>query len=220
MYYHLNGLVLNTRIQGEADKSAVIYTREWGKISAMVPGAKKIKAKLSAATEPVIETDIMVYMAGTTARPKVTGAKILDAFGGLKSDWRRFSMALSCAEIADKLTPFHLENAQKYDLLARTWKLIETAKKPWRIYTAFTLRFLKLTGYSFLDFLKKENSTVTTAEHNAIRQLALLSGDEVDNGLDISERMEKKIDGHMNNYLRLYIDRPLLSKIFWAKITS
>lgn len=220
MYYQLNGLVLNTRIQGEADKNAIIYTREWGKISAMVPGAKKIKAKLNAATEPVIETDLMVYMAGPTARPKVTGAKILEGFAGVKSDWRRFSAALMCSELLDLLTPFHLENSGKYDLLVRTWKLLENAKRMKRIYTAFALRLLKLSGFSFLEYVRREMPAVSNGDFEAIKHLSTLSGTELDNGFEIGEEKENRIGKYIDLYLTEYIPRPMKSKSFWEKITA
>jgi DNA repair protein RecO (recombination protein O) len=222
MYYQLNGLVLNVHVCGEADKSATIYTREWGKISALVPGAKKIKAKLGAATEPVVEGEYMIYMAGPQARAKVTGARISDGFIPLKTDWRKFSVASACSEVTDLLTPYHMENSQKYDLLSRTWKLLETAKRPWRIYTAFTLRFLRLSGYSFVEYIKRENSAtaVNNEEFEAIKMFSTLSGEEVDNEADIAPALETKVSRHLDRYLSIYISRPLMTKIFWSKISK
>jgi len=222
MYYQLNGLVLNVRVCGEADKSATIYTREWGKISALVPGAKKIKAKLGAATEPVVEGEYLVYMAGPQARAKVTGAKISDGFMPLRTDWRRFTVASACSEVTDLLTPFNMENSQKYDLLARTWKLLETAKHPWRIFNAFTLRFLRLSGYSFVEYIKRENSAaaVDKTEFEAIRKFSTLSGEEVDGETGISEALENRVSRHLDRYLSIYIQRPMMTKIFWQKVES
>ncbi|MCL2485943.1 MAG: recombination protein O N-terminal domain-containing protein, partial [Endomicrobia bacterium] len=60
MYYQIKGLVLNSNTHGEADKIATIYSYEWGKIQAIVPSAKKIAAKLSAAIEPLTESEFMV----------------------------------------------------------------------------------------------------------------------------------------------------------------
>jgi DNA repair protein RecO (recombination protein O) len=222
MYYQLNGLVLNVRVCGEADKSATIYTREWGKLSALVPGAKKIKAKLGAATEPVVEGEYMVYMAGPQARAKITGAKITSGFMPLRTDWRRFAVASACSEVTDLLTPYNLENSQKYDLLSRTWKLLETARHPWRIYTAFTLRFLRLSGYSFVEYIRRENTAPAVDKHEfeAIRKFSTLSGEEVDNETGISEALEARVGRHLDRYLSIYIQRPLLTKIFWQKANS
>jgi DNA repair protein RecO (recombination protein O) len=218
MYYQLKSLVLRVRISDEADKLATLYTYEWGKVTALVPGAKKIKAKLSAATEPVSETELMVYVASPTARPTVTGAKIIDSFASLRYDWRRFALAQYCAEITEVLTPFNSENARKYELLARTWKLLEAAQHPWRIFAAFTLRFLKYSGYSFTDYLKKSGHPIPPKEMQAIQKMATLSGDDVDKELDIEENLEKDIQRRQDSYINLYLPRPLSTREFWQMI--
>lgn len=218
MYYQLKSLVLKERIAGEADKQITLYTLEWGKIIAVVPGAKKIKAKLSAATEPVMESDLLVYVTHPTARGKVTGAVIVDSFITLRTDWRRFVMAQSCAEIADALTPLNAENPKKYELLSRTWKLLETAEHPWRIFAAFTLRFLKLSGYSFTDYIKEVSTSIPAAEKRLIGQLATFSGEDVDRDIDVPHDMEIKVTGHLYSYLNLYLPFPLATREFWRKV--
>ena len=89
MYHRLNCLILRSDIVAEADKAITVYTKEWGKISALVPGAKKIKAKLNVATEPVMESELQVYRNSPAARPKVTGAVIQNNFSDLRNDWRK-----------------------------------------------------------------------------------------------------------------------------------
>jgi len=41
MYYQLRSLVLRSDVSSEADKLVRLYTYEWGKISAIVPGQKR-----------------------------------------------------------------------------------------------------------------------------------------------------------------------------------
>jgi len=218
MHHRLRGLILREQISAEADKLITVYTREWGKISAVVPGAKKIKAKLSAATQPIMESELSVYAGSPTARPRVTGVVLLSSFGALRCDWRRFTMAQCCAEIHEVLTPYHLEHAQKYDLLLRTWQLLERAQNPWRITVAFTLRFLRLSGYSFLEYLKRERSGISPAEQHVIKQFATLPGEEVDRNLQFESSLEKEIAKHVDEYLDLYLPRPLATKKFLKKM--
>jgi len=220
MYYQLNSLVLKERIAAEADKLITLYTLEWGKIIAVVPGAKKIKAKLSAATEPVMESDLMVYVTHPNARARVTGAVIVDSFVALRTDWRRFVMAQSCAEIVDALTPLSSENPKKYELLSRTWKILETAKNPWHIFAAFTLRFLKLSGYSFTEYINRGDTGIPEKEKQLIRRLATLSGEDVDRDIDMPQDMEKKISGHLYAYLNQYVPFPLGTREFWRKVNK
>ena len=218
MYYYIKGLVLKSKISAEADRLITMYSYEWGKISAIVPGAKKIKAKLGWAAEPIRETEFHVYVKDGTMRPKVTGAKALNNYAKLFSDWKRFSVAQYCAEVVDVLTAFNSENTRKYELLQRTWELLETSKNPWRIFSAFVLRFLNLSGYSFVEYLKRHNTLVSNDEKAHIRKLAAVSGEEVDNLLDLDGEIEYNVSRAIDGYLSTYLPRKLYSKEFCRKI--
>ncbi|MCX5781794.1 MAG: DNA repair protein RecO [Elusimicrobia bacterium] len=220
MYYHIKGLVLKSQISAEADKIITVYTHEWGKISAVVPGAKKIKAKLAWAAEPIRENEFLVYAKNGYLRPKVTGAKAINSFTKLFCDWRRFSIAQYCAEIMDVLTPFNSENARKYELLSRTWNLLETSKYPWRIFSAFVLRFLNLSGYSFTEFLKRNKHLVNNPERELIGKLSNMPGEDVDKLFPLESRIETNIKQAIDSYLSMYLPRKLCSKEFCEKIIA
>jgi DNA repair protein RecO (recombination protein O) len=218
MYYQLNGLVLRSRVSAEADKLVTLYTQEWGKITAIVPGAKKIKAKFSAASEPITESEFMIYAKHQSARPKVTSAKMTESYMVLRKSWRNFSIANYCAEICDQLTPFNAENPRKYELLRRTWLLLGEAQNPWRIYTAFVLRFLKLSGYNFYEYLVGEGIKLPEHELKTIRSLTNLSGAELDRNFELEASSEERVRRYIDAYLSLYLPRPLSSKEYFRKV--
>jgi DNA repair protein RecO (recombination protein O) len=218
MYYQLNGLVLRSRVSAEADKLVTLYTHEWGKITAIVPGAKKIKAKFSAASEPITESEFMIYVKHQSARPKVTSAKMTESYMTLRKSWRNFSIASYCAEICDQLTPFNAENPRKYELLRRTWLLLGEAQNPWRIYTAFVLRFLKLSGYNFYEYLLGEGIKLPEHELKTIRSLTNLSGQELDRNFELAASSEERVRRYIDAYLSLYLPRPLCSKEYFRKV--
>ena len=143
MYYNIKALIINTRVASEADKIITAYTNKWGKIYAIVPSAKKIVAKLNAATEPITESELIVYQNSQYSRPTITGARILNNNTAVKQDFHRNLLAFYVCEISDKFAPMHLPNAKKYELIARTWDLLATSKTPLRVLTAFSLRLLK-----------------------------------------------------------------------------
>jgi len=208
MYYVIKGLVLNAKTHGENNKVITLYSYEWGKIQAVVPGAKKIGAKLASATEPVTHSEFMVFQNHPSVRPKVTGAQIIENYSALKTDLKRSVYALYAAEISDKLAPFSLEHSEKYELIARIWKVLETCKYPKRALAAFTLRFLKLSGYSFADYLKSSSDTVDGDTEKAVRKLSNCSGDEIDSvcGFD-----DDKIWHYIESYAMNYIKQPSVS---------
>ncbi|MCL2334650.1 MAG: DNA repair protein RecO [Endomicrobia bacterium] len=216
MYYLIKGLVLNARTHGENNKLITLYSYEWGKVQAIVPGAKKIGAKLSSATEPITQSEFMVFQNHPSMRPKVTGARIIENYTAVKTDFKRNVYALYAAEISDKLAPFNLEHAEKYELIARIWEVLGKCEHPRRAVTAFMLRFLKLSGYGFADYLK--NSAVSLDKHieNAVKKLSACSGDDVDGirGFD-----DDKIWSYVENYALNYIKPPSVG-IFLRKIEA
>jgi DNA repair protein RecO (recombination protein O) len=218
MYQNSTGLILKASVLNEADKLLTLYTYQWGKIYAVAPGAKKIKAKFIGATEPIIETDFMFYFTSSSSRPKITGAKISNSFPPLIKDWRRHFVAQYCAEVCDKLTPLQSANPAKYDLLLRTWKLIESADNPMRIYIAFTLRFLRLSGYNFVEYLKKESAYLRKEEVEIIRHLATFSGDDIDKNLEIDKDMELSLMQKIDNFMAYYLHQNVSAKKAWQKL--
>ena len=214
MYYIIKGLVLNTKIQGEYDKLITLYSYEFGKVQAIVPSAKKIVAKLSSATEPLTESEFLVFSTPLAMRAKITGASIIKNNTRIKIDLNKNLYALYAAEISDKFTPFNLENSRKYDLIVRIWEILKTCKYPKRALIAFILRFLKLSGYAFSYYLKRANTFVSKNIENAIKKLSSCSGNDIDS---MDELEDEKIWNCVEFYITSYISRPSLS-VFLEKI--
>jgi DNA repair protein RecO (recombination protein O) len=216
MYYTINGLVLNSKIHGEYDKLIIIYSYEWGKIQAIVPSAKKIAAKLSAATEPLTESEFHVFNNHLSIRPKITGANIINNNTLIKCNFMRNLYALYTAEVSDKFAPFYVENTEKYSLIVRIWEILGTCEHPKRALTAFILRFLKLSGYSFSDYIKNNNTFIDNRTIVSIKKLSNCSGEDID---FIDELEDEKVWNYVESYLINYIRRPALS-FFIKKINN
>jgi DNA repair protein RecO (recombination protein O) len=112
--------------------------------------------------------------------------------------------------------PFNMENKEKYYLIARIWELLSVCKYPKRALISFVLRFLKLSGYSFFDYLKSDGIFINKNIKNTIRKLSNCSGNDLDLFEDIEEN---KILNYIEVYITNYISRPSLC-IFLKKITK
>lgn len=200
MYYNLNALVLNSTISSEADKTITVYTCKWGKIHAVVPSAKKIVAKLASATEPITESEITVYQTSSHCKPTVTGARILNNNTIVKQDSKRYFLALYVSELSDKFAPINMPNEKKYDLISRTWQLLGSSPVPLRVLTAFSLRLLKISGYSMTDYIARE-SAMKKNDFFCLQKISNCSGED----LDVLEGFDKKKDELMWNYVENYI---------------
>lgn len=217
MYYNIKALILNTKLSSEADKVIVAYTNNMGKIYAVVPGAKKIIAKLNAATEPVTESELIIYQTSQYSRPTVTGARILNNNTQVKQDFHKNLLAFYVCEISDKIVPLHMPNIKKYELIKRTWSLLATSKIPLRVLTAFSLRLLKISGYSMVDYLKRNYSNIKKEDILYLKKISNCSGDYLDNMDEFENSDDKIMWNYVESYIKTYV--PQLSVgVFLKKI--
>lgn len=212
MYYTIKGFVLNSKVQGEQDKLVTIYSYEWGKFQAVVPSAKKIVAKLSSATELLTESEFMVFNNGFYS--KIVGARIIENNSKIKNDFKRNLYALYAMEIYDKFIPYNMENTDKYSLIIRLWQVLSDCKYQKRALTAFILRFLKISGYSFFDYIKNTNVLIDKNIIRSIKKLSNCSGNDIDTLEGVED---DKVWNYAESYLTNYIRRPSLS-IFLQKV--
>lgn len=217
MYYNIKALILNTKLVSEADKIVTAYTNKWGKIYAVVPSAKKIVAKLNVSTEPITESELIVYQNSQFCRPTVTGARILNNNTEIKQDFYRNLLAFYVCEISDKFAPVHEPSIKKYELIARTWQLLATSKIPLRVLTAFSLRLLKLSGYSMVDYLKRNYSNIKKEDILYLKKIANCSGDSLDIMQEFENRDDKIMWNYVESYIKTYIPQPSVG-IFLKKI--
>lgn len=213
MYYQIKALVLNAKTQKEADKTATVYSYQWGKVSLIFPSAKKINAKLAAASEPLTESELIVYQSHPSMRPKVTGANIINNHSALKSDLKRNLYGLYAAEISEKLVAYNSPNEKKYVLLSRIWEILESSQNAPRALTAFVLRFLKLSGYGFSEYLVENKHLIEPDMENCIRMLSKSAGSD----LETFEVDDMRVWKYVENYLNNYIPKPAVG-IFLNKL--
>ena len=208
MYYNIKALILNTKLSQEADKVITAYTTKWGKIYATVPGAKKIVAKLNSATEPITESELIVYQNSQYSRPTVTGARILNNNTEVKQDFYRNLLAFYVCEISDKFAPMHLPGIKKYELISRTWCLLAVSKTPLRVLTAFSLRLLKMSGYSMIDYLKRNCSNIKKEDILYLKKIANCCGDSLDTIEEFVNNDDKVMWNYVESYIKTYIPQP------------
>ena len=217
MYYNIKALILNTKLAQESDKVITAYTTKFGKIYATVPGAKKIVAKLNSATEPITESELIIYQNSKYCRPTVTGARILNNNTNVKKDFYRNLLAFYVCEISDKFAPMHLQNTKKYELISRAWNLLAISKTPLRVLTAFSLRLLKMSGYSMVDYLKRNYSNIKKEDIFYIKKIANCCGDSLDTIEEFVSSDDKVIWNYVESYIKTYVQQPSVG-LFLKKI--
>jgi len=240
MYVTTSGLVLTREFYLENNKLLKIYTKEMGKISAIAVGACKINAKLLSITEPLTETEFTFAVSSLNLkmnRVKIIGGKLIESFTKLKNDINRYLIACKIIETVDLLTFDYVKNEPKYNLILKSLQLVEKSIHIERIYVAFLLRFLKLSGYglelnrcikcsskSEVPFkfsllnrgilcrkcseIDRNSKEIDNKTLTFFNSLSKLSGSDIDR-LDIPENIEKFIKKECELYLLEYTNKYL-----------
>jgi DNA repair protein RecO (recombination protein O) len=126
--YSATGIVLHRTLLGETDKILTIYTREFGKLSAVAKGARKPGSRISGATELFTHTRFL--LAKGKSLDVISQCEIIESFPGLRSDLDRLARATYICELLDRMTLDHDESASEalHDLMAGALHLLQRAK--------------------------------------------------------------------------------------------
>ncbi len=142
--YKDEGIVLRTMKLGEADRIVTVFTRGNGKIRAVAKGIRKTKSRFGARLEPFTRVELMVYRGRNL--DTITQADIIDAFGAVRSDYRRLTAAAALAEMVEKITDERERAFSTYSLLLAGLEALESDKGA-TVVPAFLIKLLSISGY-------------------------------------------------------------------------
>jgi len=149
--FKTEGLVLRTRVLGEADRLITLLTLNHGKFAAVARGARKIKSKLAAGV------DIFTYGTYTFHRgrtwPIITGLDTIERFPWFREDPELYPYGSYMAELTDRLVIGEEPSPAIFELLLDGWRMLGESKEKFLLCRAFELKLAHSAGYSpCLDF--------------------------------------------------------------------
>ncbi|MGQ0644696.1 MAG: DNA repair protein RecO [Elusimicrobiota bacterium] len=147
MYFNVHAIVLSSRKSGESERRLFLYTRELGRLPALLAGAGKPSSRMAPAAEPAVESRFRLWMRPGAASARVTGGSVSSGFPALRASWTRMSAALFLCEWTEKLTAAQQPHPEKYDLLRSALAALETGDEA-LVRSAFLLQFLERAGYA------------------------------------------------------------------------
>ena len=114
-FYSLEGMVINRRNFGEADRLITIFPKKQGKTILLAPGVRKITSRRG----PKIEFFNLVSAEATRGKTWdiLTEAESKKTFPHLKKDLKRINAAYQLCELTDRFIPEGEENETVFDLL-------------------------------------------------------------------------------------------------------
>ncbi len=140
----LTGLVLVRRDTGESDRAVTLFTKEEGKVTVTMKGARKPSSRLVAASEPL--TLLRLSATKGRARRFASQTQISTSYPKIRADYVRLLVGISLCEAIDSLTPSHMPDEDFYEFLEQAIGHLESSADPWVGFMWIALRLFELCG--------------------------------------------------------------------------
>jgi DNA repair protein RecO (recombination protein O) len=155
-------VVLSKLNYGDSSSIVTLFTKEFGKLSAMLKGGRNPKSKLSLIVDPINYLEVIFYNNPSRDLQILSSADIKAHFHKIKEDLDKLKYAHSVIELVKNLSVEHEVNKKLFLGIIRILDLINEGKEnPAISFGRFFLFFLKELGYEFQpDSNSHENITL------------------------------------------------------------
>jgi DNA repair protein RecO (recombination protein O) len=161
-----DAVVLSKLNYGESSSIVSLYTKERGKLSAILKGGRSTKSKISLIVDPLNYLEVIIYNKPSRDIQVLTGADIKGHFHRIKEDLDKLKYAHSVIELLKYLTVEHEVNQKLFSGVVRILELMELgAEHPAIQFGKFFLFFLKEAGYEL-----QLNKCASCGKSNLINQ--------------------------------------------------
>ncbi|MGK9475851.1 DNA repair protein RecO [Melioribacter sp. OK-6-Me] len=145
-----DAVVLNKLNYGDTSKIAHLFTRDYGKMSAIVKGARSPKSKIGMIVDTLNIIQVIIYKKETREIQLISNADLLKHFSIIKEDIERMKYATAVVELLLQLTIELDPHPRLFDGTVRILELINNPdKNPKYYFTKYLLFFIKEIGYQF-----------------------------------------------------------------------
>ena len=140
------GLVLRTRDLGEHDRLVTLYTRDYGRLTAVAGGARRVRSRFGGALELFTWGEAVGFERPGRDLVRLDHFDIHRSFRALREDLERLGQGARMVEAILRLTGERDPQPACFALLLRAFRALEHGA-PARVQLAFTLRLLDLLGH-------------------------------------------------------------------------
>jgi len=147
--FKTEGIVLRTIDFGEADRIVTFFTRDFGKIKAVVKGVRRTRSRYGSAVELLSRTQVFLWGKPGRELFRMTQCCIVNSFKNLREDLGKLGAGAYIAELIDQLTEPHEKSPEIYHLLLTCLSMLEKEDDFKKIIYLFSVRLITLAGWKF-----------------------------------------------------------------------
>ncbi|MBS1517705.1 MAG: DNA repair protein RecO [Bacteroidetes bacterium] len=140
-------LVLKTIKFGDSSKIVTLYSKDLGKLKAIVKGARNYKSGLSGKFQPLNYLSVILYFKVNRDIQNISKAEFLNSYKNLLKDFNKLQTALKILEIINRSLPDLDPNPPLFDIVSDSFSAIDNSdSEEDLILLNFQIEFLRLSG--------------------------------------------------------------------------
>lgn len=141
-------IVLRSRKYRESSKMLTLYTKEFGKMTALLKGARRASAKYPKAIDPMAHIAIVLYTKDTREVQTISQCDLVNAFTKISDDLEKLSLAMMMLELVNNSAHGHEKNLQLFLLLQESLETLHRATKNLKnVFYRFEIGLAESLGY-------------------------------------------------------------------------
>ena len=144
--FRAEAIVLNHQDWGEADRLVTLYTRQRGKLRAVVKGARKTRSHKGGHLQPF--THVTLQLATARGPFIITQVETINAFSAIGEDLTLTGQAAYFVELLQRFSYDEEEsNPAIFRLLVESLTLLASGDDPWLVARYYEMRLLDYLGF-------------------------------------------------------------------------
>ena len=170
-------IVLRSIDYRDESKILTLYTREFGKLSAIAKGCRSVKSKYASAFELGSHISIVLYKKSTREVQNISEASLKTPFLNITASLERLGVMLQILELTRLATEEEEAHPKIFQLLLESLRQIDTAKKNLRnVFFFFQTHLVSLLGFkpSFNECVISGKNIIAERETPQGKDLVLL----------------------------------------------
>lgn len=143
--YSSEGFVLARRNFGEADRILVLFTRDFGKISLIAKGVRKLTSRKRGGIE--VFNKIKFSAVSTSSLDILTEVSVISSYEEIRKDLRKVSVGYYISEVIGKVTRDEEKHYEVFQLLDKYFENLKTSRNLKKLRTDFIYETLVVLGF-------------------------------------------------------------------------
>lgn len=209
--------VLKSFKYGDTSKIVTLFTKDHGKMNAIVKGARNYRSRICGTLETMNYINAVIYLKNNRELQLLSNAEFMTSFGNILIDLDKLQAGYKIIEIINKSTIEHEVNQVIFRLLVDTYTSLNSSTRNYNLYVLyFQMRLTEIMGLN-PDFSNLKGEEETLYKNNEfqvskslLKSLRLITEQKLDSiesmnidnkiQIDLISSYEKYLSSHTHGF--------------------